>query len=70
MRRSRRLLLLVLEVAVYVAASVSVVHAVADKAPAPAQGAPVREGTVSSGTTRESLCVEGYLPDGTYWSCE
>ena len=23
----------------------------------------------TSSTTNETLCIEGYLPDGTYWSC-
>lgn len=26
-------------------------------------------GAIISGTTHESLCVDGYLPDGTFFDC-
>lgn len=31
---------------------------------------PTPMNATNSTTTNETLCIEGYLPDGTYWSCE
>ena len=78
----KRLLLVVAEVALYLTAGTACLAAAADlvaPTPTPVVAAPQRATTTGSaqttgttqvtGTVYESACVEGYLPDGTWFAC-